>query len=124
MSSDITTSNNAQTNVLSYEEWSGPWGVIEPVPQSVDTLCVQIDGDEGRPCVYYYPYRTIAKWNWRMDEPESLTIEVGNEEIAIFGKGLRRLAEALNAGQLKLLQLSTSSYAGGAIAVQAIRFNN
>ena len=23
-------------------EWDGPWGSIDPVPQSIETLCVQI----------------------------------------------------------------------------------
>ena len=72
------------------DEWDGPWGSISPVPHSVETLCVQIENEPGRPRIYYYPYRTIGKWNWNMDLPETLEIQVGGIQLTICGTGLRK----------------------------------
>ena len=102
------------------DEWDGPWGSISPVPHSVETLCIQIENEVGKPRVYYYPYRTIGKWNWTMGAPETLEIQVGGIQITISGNGLRRLADALNLGQLRLLQLSHHSVLAGESCVQSI----
>jgi hypothetical protein len=94
------------------DEWDGPWGSISPVAHSVETLCVQIENDARNPRIYYYPYRTIGKWNWIMDRPETLEIQAGGIQVTISGIGLRRLADALNLGQLRLIQFSHADLSG------------
>ena len=109
-----------QETVICGNEWDGPWGSISPVPHSVETLCVQIESEARRPRIYFYPYRTIAKWNWNMENPERLEIEVGDAEIIVTGTNLRRLAEALNLGQLRLLQLNYPPDLTGEISIRNI----
>jgi hypothetical protein len=101
-------------------EWDGPWGSIAPVPYSVETLCIQIENEAGKPRIYYYPYRTIGKWNWSMDAPEMLEIQVGGIQLTISGTGLRRLADALNLGQLRLVQVNQPPKLTGELCVQSI----
>jgi hypothetical protein len=102
------------------DEWEGPWGSISPVANSVETLCIQIDNDSGRPRIYYYPYRTVGKWNWAMDAPESLELQIGGIQITVSGIGLRRLAEALNRGQLKLIRSGAEVPVSRDIVVRSI----
>jgi hypothetical protein len=102
------------------DEWDGPWGSISPVPHSIETLCIQLETENGRPRIYYYPYRTIGKWNWSMDCPEILDIHVGGIQLTISGMGLRRLAEALNLGQLRLVHLLQPPALAGEIRILAI----
>ena len=101
-------------------EWDGPWGSIDPVPQSIETLCVQIEQEVGKPRIYYYPYRTIGKWNWSMGLPETLEIQVGGIQITISGTGLRRLADALNLGQLRLVLLNQPPELTGEVHIRSI----
>ena len=102
------------------DEWDGPWGSISPVPHSVETLCVQIENEARKPRIYFYPYRTIGKWNWAMGVPEVLEIHVGGVQIAISGTGLRRLADALNLGQLRLVQQNQHPELTREICIQSI----
>ena len=102
------------------DEWDGPWGSISPVAHSIETLCIQIENETGKPRIFYYPYRTIGKWNWNMDRPETLEIQVGGIQLTICGTGLRRLAEALNLGQLRLVQLNQSANRTGEIYIRSI----
>jgi hypothetical protein len=102
------------------DEWDGPWGSISPVQRSIETLCVQIESEAGKPRIYYYPYRTIGKWNWSMGLPETLEIQVGGMQITISGTGLRRLADALNMGQLRLVLLNQPSELTGEIRIRSI----
>ena len=101
-------------------EWDGPWGSIAPEPHSVEILCVQIEHEIGKPRIYYHPYRTIGKWNWSMGAPETLEIQIGGVQLAISGTGLRRLAEALNMGNLRLVQLNKPPALTGEIRIQSI----
>lgn len=101
-------------------EWEGPWGSIDPVAQSIETLCVQIEQEVGKPRIYYYPYRTIGKWNWSMGAPETLEIQIGGVQLTVSGAGLRRLADALNLGQLRLVQLNQPPTPTGEICVRAV----
>jgi hypothetical protein len=87
---------------------------------SIETLCIQIESEAGKPRIYYYPYRTIGKWNWNMDRPETLEIQVGGIQLTISGTGLRRLADALNLGQLRLVQLNQPPNLTGEICIQSI----
>jgi hypothetical protein len=107
-------------------EWDGPWGSIDPTPQSVETLCVQIEQEIGRPRIYYYPYRSIGKWNWSMGAPETLEIQAGGVLLTVSGSGLRRLAEALNMGQLRLVRVEGDGKSGsdGEICVRSILLDN
>lgn len=100
--------------------WDGPWGSISPQPGSVENLCIQIDNEAGKPRIYYFPYRTIGKWNWNMDSPETLEIHVGSIQLTISGTGLRRLAEALNLGKLRLVHLNHPPPLDGEIHIRAI----
>ncbi len=102
------------------DEWDGPWGSISPVPNSVATLCVQVESEAGKPRIYYYPYRTIGQWNWNMDRLETLEIQAGGIQLTISGVGLRRLAEAMNLGQLRLVQLNQPPELTGEICVRAV----
>jgi hypothetical protein len=101
-------------------EWDGPWGSIAPVPYSVETLRIQIENEAGKPRLYYYPYRTIGKWNWSMDAPEMLEIQAGGIQVTISGTGLRRLADALNLGQLRLVQVNQPPDLTGEVCVHSI----
>lgn len=102
------------------DEWDGPWGSISPVPHSIETLCVQIEKDAGKLRIYYYPYRTISTWNWNGDVPETLEVQVGSVQLMITGAGLRRLAEALNSGQLRVVQCRPPLDWGGDICIRSI----
>ena len=102
------------------DEWNGPWGSIHPVPNSVETLCVQMEPEPGKLQIHYYPYRTIGKWNWRMDNLEKLEIHVGGLLLKICGVGLRRLADALVSGQLSLVRDGPEKNVAGEIRVQSI----
>ena len=55
-----------------------------------------------------------------MDVPETLEIQVSGVQIAIAGTGLRRLADALNLGQLKLVQQNQHPGMISEICVQSI----
>jgi hypothetical protein len=114
----------ATETVIPNDEWSGPWGAIEPVPHSVETLCVQLEHEPGKPRIYYYPYRTIGKWNWTMGVPETLEIQIGGVKVSVGGTGLRRLAEALNMGQLRLVQLNKPANLDGQICIQSIQLED
>lgn len=113
-----------QSGAKPSDDWSGPWGIIEPVPQSVETLCLQIEGESGRSELHYYPYRTIGKWTWNMASPEILEIFVGGTQVVISGSGLRRLAEALKTGQLKLVQCASTQESDNEINILAIKIDN
>jgi len=101
-------------------EWDGPWGSIDPTPQSVEVLCVQIEQEIGKPRIYYYPYRTIGKWNWSMGAPETLEIQIGGQLLFLTGIGLRCLAEALKMNQLRLIRLNQPLAMFGEIRIQSI----
>jgi len=102
------------------DEWDGPWGSISPVVRSIDTLCIQIENEDEKLRIYYYPYRTIGKWNWSMGLPETLEIQAGGIQLTITGTGLRRLADALNLGQLRSVQLSRPPDSSGEVCVRSI----
>ncbi len=105
-------------------EWNGPWGSIDPTPHSVEILCVQIEQEAGKPRISYYPYRTIGKWNWSMGAPETLEIQIGGSQLNISGTGLRRLDEALNTGQLRLVQLFQPPVVSRGIRIHSILFED
>ena len=120
MQPEENSSQVARGVTVQGDGWDGPWGSISPVPHSVETLCIQIENEARKPRIYYYPYRTIGKWNWNMDIPETLEIQVAGIQITISGTGLRCLADALNVGQLRLVQLSSPPALAGDICIRSI----
>jgi hypothetical protein len=105
---------------VSGDAWNGPWGSIAPVPRSVETLCLQEEAVVGKPRIHYFPYRTIARWIWSMEAPETLEIQVAGMNVAISGTGLRRLAEALESGQLRLVRWQDPPDLTGEIGIRAV----
>lgn len=51
-----------------------------------------------------YPYRTLNRWKWLDGEPETLEILAASHRIKVVGKGLRRLFEAIELEQLKIIR--------------------
>jgi hypothetical protein len=87
------------------DPWSGPWGKINPMPHSAQTLrlCkgVSSSGEES----FSYPYRNLSSWHWRRKlKEEELKIEAGPDAITIRGKGLCRLVDALDTGALETVR--------------------
>jgi hypothetical protein len=102
------------------DEWEGPWGAISSVAHSVENLCVQIDEERGKTCIHYFPYRTIARWYWQIDEPETLEVHLGLVQLTVSGVGRRRLADALQTGQLGRLQYNSNTVSNAATRIMAI----
>ena len=85
------------------DDWSGPWGRINPTPRSVDTLriCKGKSSDE----IHSYPYRVLSSWHLRGvgHDTEELKIEAGPDLVTVVGRGLSRVAAALDLGSLEIL---------------------
>ena len=85
------------------DDWSGPWGRISPTPRSVDTLriCRGKTSEE----IHSYPYRVLSSWHLRGagHDTEELKIEAGPDLVTIMGRGLSRVAAALDLGSLEVL---------------------
>jgi hypothetical protein len=85
------------------DDWSGPWGRISPTPRSVDTLriCKGRSSEE----VHSYPYRVLSSWHLRGvgHDKEELKIEAGPDLITVVGRGLSRIAAALDQSSLEVL---------------------
>jgi hypothetical protein len=85
------------------DDWSGPWGRISPTPRSVDTLriCKGKSSEE----VHSYPYRVLSSWHLRGvgHDTEELKIEAGPDLITVMGRGLARIAAALDLSSLEVL---------------------
>ena len=85
------------------DDWSGPWGRISPTPRSVDTL--RICRGKGSEEIHSYPYRVLSSWHLRGvgHDPEELKIEAGPDLVTVVGRGLSRVAAALDLGSLEVL---------------------
>jgi hypothetical protein len=85
------------------DDWSGPWGRISPTPRSVDTLriCKGKTSEE----IHSYPYRVLSSWHLRGigHDTEELKIEAGPDLVTVVGRGLSRVAAALDLGSLEVL---------------------
>ena len=85
------------------DDWSGPWGRISPTPRSVDTLriCRGKTSEE----IHSYPYRVLSSWHLRGvgHDTEELKIEAGPDLVTVVGRGLSRVAAALDLGSLEVL---------------------
>jgi len=85
------------------DDWSGPWGRISPTPRSVDTLriCKGKTSEE----IHSYPYRVLSSWYLTGigHDTEELKIEAGPDLITVKGRGLSRVAAALDQSSLEVL---------------------
>ncbi len=85
------------------DDWSGPWGRISPTPRSVDTLriCKGKTSEE----IHSYPYRVLSSWHLLGigHDTEELKIEAGPDLVTVVGRGLSRVAAALDLGSLEVL---------------------
>ena len=90
------------------DDWSGPWGRISPTPRSVDTLriCKGKDSEE----LHSYPYRVLSSWHLRNigRDQEELKIEAGPDLITVSGRGLAKIAAALDQSSLEVISETAS----------------
>ncbi len=101
--------------------WEGSWGSISPSPHSVETLrlCKLENGKEVE--LISYPYRSLTRWSLKCGQPERLEIEAAGESIVITGRGLKRLAEALDEGQLRCVREQNENDKAGDLLVLSIK---
>jgi hypothetical protein len=86
------------------DDLSGPWGEINPEPQSVVVLRLCKKTSPYTEETHSYPYRALSCWHWRGGvADETLEIEAGSDLVTVKGRGLDRLVEALDLGTLKIL---------------------
>src|SRR5476649_1920745 len=89
--------NESAPPVFKPDQWSGPWGKINPSPQSAQTLRLCKAVSSAGEKTYSYPYRSLVSWHWRRElQQEELKIEAGPDAITIRGKELTRLVDALD----------------------------
>ena len=87
------------------DELSGPWGRINPEPQSVIALRFCKKTSSAGEETISYPYRVLSCWHWtRRPTDEELKIEASSDLITIKGRGLDRLVEALDQNALEILR--------------------
>jgi hypothetical protein len=90
------------------DDLSGPWGRINPEPQSVVTLRLCKKTSPSTEETYSYPYRVLSSWHWRDGaSDEELKIEAGSDLVTVKGRGLDRLVEALDRNSLEILYEAT-----------------
>jgi len=101
--------NESTLLVSKPDPWSGPWGKINPSPQSAQTLRLCKGVSSSAEESFSYPYRNLASWQWRRElQREELKIEAGPDLITIRGKGLIRLVDALDTGALETVREGSS----------------
>ena len=95
------------------DELSGPWGRINPEPQSVVVLRLCKKTSPSTEETHSYPYRALSCWHWRGGvADETLEIEAGSDLVTVKGRDLDRLVEALDLGTLEILKERVSSKGG------------
>jgi hypothetical protein len=96
------------------DELSGPWGQINPEPQSAVVLRLSKKTSPSTEETHSYPYRALSCWHWRGGVAnETLEIEAGSDLVTVTGRGLERLLEALDRSSLEILrEASTGTGAG------------
>ena len=99
----LKENQNPAEVLVKADDWSGPWGRISPTPRSVDTLriCKGKTSEE----IHSYPYRVLSSWHLRGvgHDTEELKIEAGPDLVTVVGRGLSRVAAALDLGSLEIL---------------------
>jgi hypothetical protein len=87
------------------DELSGPWGRINPEPETVAVLRLCKKTSPSSEETHSYPYRALTCWHWRAGvADETLEIEAGSDLIIIKGRALERLVEALDRNSLEVLR--------------------
>jgi hypothetical protein len=87
------------------DEVSGPWGRINPEPESVTVLRLCKKTSPSSEETHSYPYRALSCWHWRGGvAEEKLEIEAGSDLVTVTGRGLERLVEALDRSALEVLR--------------------
>jgi len=105
------------------DELSGPWGRINPEPQSVVVLRLCKKTSASTEETHSYPYRALSCWHWRGGvDDETLEIVAGSDLVTVTGRGLERLVEALDRSSLEILReaLDSTIDAENSIRVSAI----
>ncbi len=84
-------------------------------------------GDPGEPTgvirfecadgAYSYPYHALKRWVLQSAEPESLVIEVGQDQVTLHGRKLEELRDALDAGRLRVIRTIEGRYLNGGAGV-------
>jgi hypothetical protein len=91
------------------DELSGPWGRINPEPQSAAVLRLCKKTSLSTEETHSYPYRALSCWHWRGGvAEEKLEIEAGSDLVVIKGRNLDRLIEALDQNSLELVREALS----------------
>jgi len=91
---------------------SGPWGRINPEPESVAVLRLCKKTSPSSEETHSYPYRALTCWHWRGGiVEEKLEIEAGADLITVTGRGLERLVEALDRSALEIVREAPESHA-------------
>ena len=105
------------------DELSGPWGRINPEPESVAVLRLCKKTSPSSEETHSYPYRALSCWHWRSGvAEEKLEIEAGSDLVTVKGCGLDRIVDALEKGSLeKLCEIQNESVAS---AESPIRVSN
>jgi hypothetical protein len=86
------------------DELSGPWGRINPEPQSVVVLRLWKKTSPSTEETHSYPYRVLSSWHWCGGAiEEELKIEASSDLVTVKGRGLDRLVEALDLSSLAIL---------------------
>jgi hypothetical protein len=105
MSLKPKTSQTPSEAVNQKDELHGPWGRINPEPQSVMTLRLCKNSSLSTEEWHSYPYRVLSSWLWHGGVGEGeLRIEASSDLITVKGRGLDRLVEALDRNALEILR--------------------
>jgi hypothetical protein len=110
------------------DDLNGPWGRINPEPQSIVVLRLCKKTSPSTEETHSYPYRALSCWHWRGGiAEEKLEIEAGSDLVTVTGRGLERLVEALDRSALEVLRETSeigSTEPENAIWVSAITVAN
>ncbi len=97
------------------DELSGPWGRINPEPESVAVLRLCKKTSPSSEETHSYPYRALSCWHWRGGfAGDKLEIVAGSDLVTVTGRGLERLVEALDRNALEILREAPDNGGAGA----------
>lgn len=83
------------------------WGILAEPGEAVSSIRFEcVDG------AYSYPYHALARWVLRAGKPEMLVIRAGADEVAVRGRELVPVRDALERGRLRVLSVASERYVG------------